>query len=582
MKKNPKVSIVIPVYKGKEYMKEAIDSALNQSYKNIEIIVVNDGSEDNNATRNIALSYGNKIRYFEKENGGVSTALNLAIKNMTGDYFSWLSHDDRYYKNKIADQIELLKKYDSNTILYSDYDLMDENSNVFANSIKNHDELTNKPEYALLRGAINGITLLIPKEAFEECGLFREDLRCTQDYELWSRMMKKYKFIHEPGILATTRLHKNQTGNISPRVAVENNELWLDLIESISDKRKIELEKSIYNYYFQMREFIKTTNFDKVLENLNNKISILDEEVKNEEESILVSVIIPFYKNINELKRAINSIVKQTHKKLEIIVIDDGNNKKLNIESHDFQNIKLIKNKTNMGASYSRNVGIKNAKGQYIAFLDSDDEFMPEKIEKQLIFMIKNNTDFSFTSYIRKSTSEISIDCSCNPKFLKLKCISNCNIATPTVMIKKELLEKHNLRYDENIKYGEDVIFYLNNFKYTEPICLNEHLTIVNTNDNSAYLDIEKQIEGTKNILTYILNDDEYKSQNNEIAKLCYGLYTFIKPDMNEFNQVQNNNEDLQNTQYIKQSRIKKYYNTLKNKGLGYCIKRFFKKMKGK
>ena len=138
MKSNPKVSIIIPVYKGKDFMREAIDSALAQTYKNIEIIVVNDGSDDNGVTKKIAESYGNKIRYFEKENGGVSTALNLAIDNMTGDYFSWLSHDDRYYPNKIESQIKYLKQFDEKTILYSDYDLMDENSNVFARSIKDH------------------------------------------------------------------------------------------------------------------------------------------------------------------------------------------------------------------------------------------------------------------------------------------------------------------------------------------------------------------------------------------------------------------------------------------------------------
>ena len=111
MKSNPKVSIIIPVYKGKDFMREAIDSALAQTYKNIEIIVVNDGSDDNGVTKKIAESYGNKIRYFEKENGGVSTALNLAIDNMTGDYFSWLSHDDRYYPNKIESQIKYLKQF---------------------------------------------------------------------------------------------------------------------------------------------------------------------------------------------------------------------------------------------------------------------------------------------------------------------------------------------------------------------------------------------------------------------------------------------------------------------------------------
>ncbi|MDO5394131.1 MAG: glycosyltransferase family A protein, partial [Mycoplasmatota bacterium] len=106
-----KVTLVIPVYNGSNYLKDAIDSALAQTYKNLEILVVNDGSNDEGKTRDIALSYGDKIKYYEKENGGVSTALNLAIKEMTGDYLSWLSHDDMYYPNKIERQIEELEKY---------------------------------------------------------------------------------------------------------------------------------------------------------------------------------------------------------------------------------------------------------------------------------------------------------------------------------------------------------------------------------------------------------------------------------------------------------------------------------------
>ena len=98
----PLVSIIIPVYNGSNYVKEAIDSALAQTYKNIEVIVVNDGSTDN--TEKIVKSYGDKIRYFYKENGGVASALNLAIENSKGEYISWLSHDDVYYPNKIQEQ----------------------------------------------------------------------------------------------------------------------------------------------------------------------------------------------------------------------------------------------------------------------------------------------------------------------------------------------------------------------------------------------------------------------------------------------------------------------------------------------
>ena len=119
---DPLVSIVIPVYNGSNYLREAIDSALAQTYSNIEVIVVNDGSNDDGATWKIAHSYGDKIRYFEKENGGVSTALNFGIANMRGKYFSWLSHDDLYYPNKIQVQIDALRKAgDMSKIVYSNW-----------------------------------------------------------------------------------------------------------------------------------------------------------------------------------------------------------------------------------------------------------------------------------------------------------------------------------------------------------------------------------------------------------------------------------------------------------------------------
>ena len=131
MQSSPKVTIVIPVYNGSNYMREAIDSALAQTYENIEILVVNDGSKDGGKTRDIALAYGDKIRYFEKENGGVATALNLAIQEMQGEYFSWLSHDDVYYPDKIQAEIEYLQKIGrEDVIVYSDQDYIDRDSKI--------------------------------------------------------------------------------------------------------------------------------------------------------------------------------------------------------------------------------------------------------------------------------------------------------------------------------------------------------------------------------------------------------------------------------------------------------------------
>ena len=127
----PKVSIVIPAYNASNYLAEAIDSALAQTYPNTEIIVVNDGSRDDGATERIALSYGDKIRYFHKENGGSSSALNTGIANMTGEWFSWLSHDDLYVPHKVETQIRYLNGLDVSEeelyrqVLFSASDLID-------------------------------------------------------------------------------------------------------------------------------------------------------------------------------------------------------------------------------------------------------------------------------------------------------------------------------------------------------------------------------------------------------------------------------------------------------------------------
>jgi len=85
----PKVSIIVPVYNGSKYIRAAIDSALSQTYRNFELIVIDDGSVDD--TRQIVESYGDRLQYFWKPNGGVASALNLGIEKMSGAYFSWLS-----------------------------------------------------------------------------------------------------------------------------------------------------------------------------------------------------------------------------------------------------------------------------------------------------------------------------------------------------------------------------------------------------------------------------------------------------------------------------------------------------------
>lgn len=192
----PLVSVIIPVYNGSNYLAEAIDSALAQTYKNTEIIVVNDGSCDEGETERVAKSYGEKIRFISKENGGVSTALNEGIRSMRGEYFSWLSHDDVYNPEKIEKEILALSELEDKTaIVKCETEFIDGNSMPITLHKKRRNgkyfelKSSNKALTELLRsGTFNGCALLIHKKVFEICGLFDERLRFNQDGFMWSKI----------------------------------------------------------------------------------------------------------------------------------------------------------------------------------------------------------------------------------------------------------------------------------------------------------------------------------------------------------------------------------------------------------
>lgn len=529
---NPKVSIIIPVYNGEKFIGEAIDSALNQTYKNLEIIVVNDGSTDN--TSKVVKSYGKKIKYYEKENGGVSTALNLGIEKMTGDYFSWLSHDDLYEPEKLETQINYLINHNllgEKVILYSNYYLIDKNGKLLNNCIKDHNELNSKPEYALLRGAINGLSLLIPREAFEEHGVFDESMKCAQDYQLWHKMFSSYKPIHMPLTLVSSRYHANQVTNSSPRVISEGNKVWKMMIKDLSKADKERLEDSEYLFYYNMSEFLKTTPYGETQKYCENKAKEIRNKTKVKTADVLVSVIIPFYNRIEETLRAINSVLKQTHKNFEIILINDKSTEDIapvRKIAEETKEITLIDLKENVGPAGARNEGIKIAKGEFVAFLDSDDEFLPKKIEKQLTEMLITNAVMSHTSYIRRmSGKETFVNSGIDNGDVRRKLIYSCQIATPTVMLKRSYIETHNLLFDSKLRIGEDICYWLSILKNKSLVGINEALTIVNTSDKNSAYDTEKQLIGTKSILKYLLTDEYYNIYDMEIANVAQSYANF-------------------------------------------------------
>jgi glycosyltransferase involved in cell wall biosynthesis len=206
----PLVSIIIPVYNGADFIAEAINSALGQSYKNLEIIVVNDGSNDNSRTDSIIKSYGDKVKYFFKDNGGVGSALNLGIKEMEGEYFSWLSHDDLYLPNKIEEQINFINRINKpDSIIFSNYYLVNASNHFVACSNLSNFYNLDFRSWLTVFSELNGCTLLIPKKFLLELN-FDEKLKHTQDYDLWFKLSFITSFEFLPMYLIKSRQHDNQ------------------------------------------------------------------------------------------------------------------------------------------------------------------------------------------------------------------------------------------------------------------------------------------------------------------------------------------------------------------------------------
>jgi glycosyltransferase involved in cell wall biosynthesis len=231
----PLVSIVIPVYNGADYLAVAIESALEQTYPHCEVIVINDGSTDGGETARVADSYRDRIRYFEQPNGGVATALNRGIAEMRGEYFSWLSHDDVYYPQKLETQVAWLDQHpddvQDHAILFSDFDVIN------AEGTRLRSELVGlKPRMACLRKyPLNGCAMLVPKRCFALVGTFNEALRTTQDYDLWFRFAERFRYVHIPQPLIQSRVHPQQGTVTIVHHGHEVDAMYVRAIDSLQD-----------------------------------------------------------------------------------------------------------------------------------------------------------------------------------------------------------------------------------------------------------------------------------------------------------------------------------------------------------
>lgn len=213
MVENPTVSVIIPTYNRANLIGKAIKSVLNQTYQDFEIIVIDDGSTDN--TEDVIRSFPDKrVKYIKKyKNKGISVARNIGIKVARGKYIALLDSDDEWLPEKLDKQINILKSESPEVgVVYSNALYIDENGKNINRKLRNSKKVEGYIYEDLLGKYCVGppSTFLIKKECFNRVGLFDDLLSGQEDWDMWIRIAKYYRFALIKIPLVKYGLHPNQ------------------------------------------------------------------------------------------------------------------------------------------------------------------------------------------------------------------------------------------------------------------------------------------------------------------------------------------------------------------------------------
>ncbi|MFO8128936.1 MAG: glycosyltransferase family 2 protein [Bacteroidales bacterium] len=240
--KNPQVSILMPVYNGEDYLKQAINSILNQSYTNFELVIVNDGSTDR--TQEIIDAYNDKrIVPVIQENQGVARSLNNGLKKARGKYVRRHDADDISSKDSLKKQIDFLESRPDYVMVCNQQAFMTANGHIaWKYKLPNDKYFGNKPYRDLTPGdfrrdasspVVHGTACYRRKEVMD-AGAYRPEFIVSEDNDLWMRLLEKYKIAVLNECTYHMRIHP---GSATNRHA-EKIQYFRDRLQDFAEQRK--------------------------------------------------------------------------------------------------------------------------------------------------------------------------------------------------------------------------------------------------------------------------------------------------------------------------------------------------------
>lgn len=195
-----KVTVILPTFNRAAFLKRSIESVLNQTYKNLELIIVDDGSTDETSTLLQEYQKNPHVRIFTQPNKGVSSARNLGIEKSHSDFLAFIDSDDEWLSKKLEVQMERASQYPEFRFFHSNEYWIRNGQRV--NIPKKFDKTNeNIFERSLHHCLISPSTVLVKRELLHEVGLFDEELTICEDYDLWLRILLKEEVFHEEEFL---------------------------------------------------------------------------------------------------------------------------------------------------------------------------------------------------------------------------------------------------------------------------------------------------------------------------------------------------------------------------------------------
>lgn len=371
-----KFSIVVPLYNTPEkFLREMIDSCINQTYSNWELCLADGSDEKHSYVKEIVLEYAAKderIKYKKlKENKGISENTNECIKMSSGDYIALFDHDDILEPSVLYEYMKAICEKNADFI-YCDEDKFEDDI------MKAYDPYF-KPDFAIDNLRTNNYIChftVFKKGLLDEVGLFRSEFDGSQDHDMILRLVEKAQcIVHIPKVLYHWRVSSNSVAS-DPYAKPYTIEAGIKAVS----------------------EHLKRCNLKAVVKSspIHPNIYRIQYDIIG---TPLISILIPNKDHIEDLSRCINSILeKSTYKNYEIIIIENNSTEKETFDYYEkiqkYENIKVIKYESNGKFNYSaiNNFGVKFAKGEHLLFLNNDIEVISENwIEEMLMYSQRND-----------------------------------------------------------------------------------------------------------------------------------------------------------------------------------------------